>query len=609
LDYDTEYKWKVVAVQSDGNRATSTEFRFTTEERKYALPTVAILSPEPGSTEEASQVTLTWEATPGEQTNTSAREATIPEYKVHYAPIDEDYPLTPVTTDGKSYTLTNLASRTTYKYKVEAVQSDGQSVETSEATFSTRNGAVLRYNESGILQKSYQKISEAVAESHHRDRIEVDGGTILTNEEHQITISGTEVTISSNNETPFTINMEGRDRVFELTGNASVTMSRIIVTGGATETWGGGLFVTEGSTLTTRNATITGNVTANIGGGVFVYTPDMERSGFFAYETVINDNSANSGGGFCSWLADVLLEACMIAGNTSSVGSGGAVMIGNGTATMACTTVRGNTANTYGGGILLYSGAVLTVVDSEISENTAAAGAGGGIYMNTATLTAYQARIDHNIAATEGGGIYCMANGLVFEDVSISNNEAQNGNGGGISLMGFMDATNTTLSGNSATTTIRGGGGLYFDNGGVAYWGVRANALTISGNTVSGTAGNGGGAYICRGAFTTANTSLIATNTAANDGGGIFVDGQGVFEANGVTIAGNSAGNVGGGIVRSDFSVFRTSGNGWTNTGDKGNAFSVALDGAVNDTPDALDPVQVYGNIAGTVTTNQMKWE
>jgi hypothetical protein len=228
--------------------------------------------------------------------------------------------------------------------------------------------------------------------------------------------------------------------------------------------------------------------------------------------------------------------------------------------------------------------------------------------MNSATLTAYQTRIGNNTAAIEGGGIYCMGFGLIFEDVIVNDNEAQNGDGGGIWLMGSMNATRTTLSGNSATTSNRGGGGLYFDNGYNAYFVVRSSGLTLINNTVAGTAGNGGGVYIYRGTFSATGISLVATNTATNAGGGIFIDSQGTFEADNVRIVGNSSGDVGGGIVRSNLGVFRTFGNSWTNTGDKQDAFSVASDGVINDTPDAVDPVQVNGNSAGSATTNQMKW-
>jgi len=64
LDYGATYKWKVTVEQSDGQTATSMESLFTTTESTYADPQISPISPINGATEQATTVTLTWEATP-----------------------------------------------------------------------------------------------------------------------------------------------------------------------------------------------------------------------------------------------------------------------------------------------------------------------------------------------------------------------------------------------------------------------------------------------------------------------------------------------------------------------------------------------------------------
>ena len=69
LAYGATYKWKVAAVQSNGQTAESTERTFTTTNRLYGAPQIALTSPENGATNQATSVTLTWEATEGKRTN------------------------------------------------------------------------------------------------------------------------------------------------------------------------------------------------------------------------------------------------------------------------------------------------------------------------------------------------------------------------------------------------------------------------------------------------------------------------------------------------------------------------------------------------------------
>jgi len=437
LAYNTAYKWQVVAVQSDGQRATSTEWSFMTADRLYGAPEIALISPVNGATDQATTVTLTWVATPGAQTNVGQRAPSLTEFRVYQAKTGEAYS-SPATTTNDSYELTNLATNTEYTYKVEALQSDGKTAETPEATFMTRSGTVVRYNAAGEYQKSYHQLSAAVNEANGKDTIEVDGGTLLNNETKQITIAGTEVTIRSSNETPFTIDMLQQDRVFEITGGASVTMSCLVITGGAAAagTHGGGVSITGFSMLTTRHATIASN-TANNGGAVYV-----NYGAFTTIDTTIASNTANNGNGSGVYVTNGTFNAdnATIASNTvkGAFRYGGGVYVTNGSFNAVNTTITLNTA-IVGGGVYVTNG-TFNAIHTTIATNTAIPddngdyGNGAGVFVNDGTFTATDSTlIASNTASNNGGGVYlCTSATFNANSITIQGNEAVIGSGGGI---------------------------------------------------------------------------------------------------------------------------------------------------------------------------------
>ena len=138
LDYGATYKWKVTVEQSDGQTATSMESLFTTTESTYADPQISPISPINGATEQATTVTLTWEATPGAQTNAGERAASISGYTVYFGKAGEDYPAPQWVTE-KTLQKANLEYNAEYKWQVIAVQSDGSTATSAERTFTTAN--------------------------------------------------------------------------------------------------------------------------------------------------------------------------------------------------------------------------------------------------------------------------------------------------------------------------------------------------------------------------------------------------------------------------------------------------------------------------------------
>jgi predicted outer membrane repeat protein len=115
-------------------------------------------------------------------------------------------------------------------------------------------------------------------------------------------------------------------------------------------------------------------------------------------------------------------------------------------------------------------------------------------------------------------------------DISVSNMKIKNGkatNGGGILNKGRLTVTDSTVSGNTATSL---GGGIY--NEGI----VETSRGTITLNTA-----NFGAGVFNNASTVTLNGGSVNYNIANADGGGIQNSGSGTLNVNGVSITDNSA--------------------------------------------------------------------
>jgi len=163
-----------------------------------------------------------------------------------------------------------------------------------------------------------------------------------------------------------------------------------------------------------------------------------------------------------------------------------------------------------GGAIYVVGGGFLSLNNVSVSGNTATSGA---------------------IAIDDGGSL--TATGSTF-----SGNTASFG--AALFTNGSATIANTTISGNSASSSTVGGGGILIA--------VGANA-TISGSTLSGNNATNGGAIHTRGSLSLVNSTLSA-NAARNGGGGLYVGGGSATLSN-ATLNANSADVQGGGILNS----------------------------------------------------------
>ncbi|AVH71327.1 Calx-beta domain-containing protein [Nostoc sp. 'Lobaria pulmonaria (5183) cyanobiont'] len=161
-------------------------------------------------------------------------------------------------------------------------------------------------------------------------------------------------------------------------------------------------------------------------------------------------------------------------------------------------TISGNNASR-----VFYASASLSIDGLKITGGNAANG--GGIN-STSSVTVSNSTFSGNTASTSGGGIYSTSS-VIVTDSSISGNTA-NSNGGGI-YSSSATVSDSNISGNIANL----GGGIYSTN------------ATVSNSTLSGnTANSNGGGIFTNGSNSsvTISNSTISSNTAKTHGGGIY---------------------------------------------------------------------------------------
>jgi predicted outer membrane repeat protein len=285
--------------------------------------------------------------------------------------------------------------------------------------------------------------------------------------------------------------------------------------------------------------------------------------------TGITVNGQRVGGGLFNDHATVTLSNVDITGNVLAAGgAGGGVYNATGSAILNSSTVTGNSvaSNGEGGGIATASGSLI-LNSSNVSGNSIGNGQFGF-----------------------GGGISATA-GLVVLNSSViaANQVGTNGDGGGLSLGGPANITDTTIAGNSAGFE---GGGLFVQmplettnqaiiagsailgnhamaGGGLANasGNVTIDRTAVSGNSVPGgrnpsglgntfgqmtitdslISDNSGGSGIQNFDQMAISGSTIAGNSTPFEGGGLRVD-YGDTNVVNCTFSGNTAGTAGGGI-------------------------------------------------------------
>jgi hypothetical protein len=318
---------------------------------------------------------------------------------------------------------------------------------------------------------------------------------------------------------------------------------------GNTAAYAGGLAVADSNTassskITIANTIITGNtstaaITTYGGGGLLITAGKVTITG----SRIFNNSAVYDGGGiFAKGFASLTIsDNTTVIGNqttkqnAANEGGGGIFLDDSGRfkpATIIGSDVVANRTPGDGGGVFAQDGVDLSISKSSISGNDAVLG--GGLWVspnggNSVHLAVNKSLFSSNFA-TAGGGIYISSTNLAtISNLTLTDNIASDGDGGGICAIGDSAPLNVKNLMASADIATGLGGAVFMKNsgGGGAFTGgsIEANA-----------AKDGGGIYLYNTAASIESVT-ISDNSATSKGGGVF---NGGFAPGTVTLTNDS---------------------------------------------------------------------
>ena len=435
---------------------------------------------------------------------------------------------------------------------------------------------------------------------------------------------------------PTVVDAEGDGRVFYITGDISVTLEGLSITGGdATDqgaeplNWGydlGGGIYSITATTSISGCIIYSNTasTAHVayGGGIFAAGGTAAINGCTIYSNTASTIYAGWGGGIHLYQCVVLLSDSNILGNRATTGmsyadphtdcdgegGGGGIVLIRCEADVVSNTVQNNIGCTerdrigWGGGIYLSLSNV-TVSNNLIVSNTASMGCdaqGGGLYVETSTATISSNQFLTNTASTlgmgVGGGAAFWSSEITLTHNTIQHNVASTGGYGSGGGLGLSEVTATLASNRIlSNTACMGFGDIVTGPAAIGYGGgvllyksyADLNHNVIRGN-VAATAdislpfpinGYGGGLYADRSRASLAANHILSNTANLGDegwGGGLYLNGTGFTLTNNI-VANNRVMNDGRGAgIYLHGSLNRLSHNTVSNnTGGDGSGFTI----------------------------------
>jgi len=333
----------------------------------------------------------------------------------------------------------------------------------------------------------------------------------------------TAMTIRGSGGLPTIVDGGGVDRVFDVVGDAHVTIDHLTIEGGSTTDAVGtdddhGAGITTSGTLTLTNSVVDGNSTGPEGAGGGIYnTGTLSVS-----DSVISNNHSGSGGGIYSSRSAAirydLIDANTADGRDAVQGPDAAGGISShGWLDVYQSVVTGNEGRgEWGNGGIAMDGGVVSL--TAIESNGSGECGTGGIVMNNTVLS--RSTVAYNSGGYCGvAGVYAINSQVV--NTTISSNEVSNGGGGssgGIRSEG-SSLVNVTIAFNGS---VSGPGGLDPE---FAIGSLNPTVLTSS--------------------IVADNTGQLASSGAtAPDCGGSVASGQRSLVSGGYNLIGNAAGCV-----------------------------------------------------------------
>lgn len=391
--------------------------------------------------------------------------------------------------------------------------------------------------------------------------------------------------------------------------DSHVTISHSVVSGNEADEQGGGLFVIQAdSELTVADSHITDNAALS-GAGIAIASGTftgygLDITGNHAYDdggglwleqgfaglglSLVEANSAGGiGGGVAQDGGSIGLLESRVVGNSATSGGGWAMRSGQSDARL--TTISSNTAAT-GGGLYLESGDLLTgdgvlrLTESVVASNVATRGGGAAVYDGAHLSLLGDTIVRANIAATDGGGVLVRAGWLQATSSELSDNSADRGGAVAAGRRSDIGSVVQMTGADVSDNTARMGGGVWLHGSEATLAG-----LELGDNTASD---GGGGAFIMD-----SDVAWLASNIRANvatRGSGLFML-RGDLQASDMDFTGNTATHgAGGGILQLGGNVNAVDLRFWSNTAQSAGA--VYSRNAVTDLRDTV----LNGNQAET---------
>lgn len=210
----------------------------------------------------------------------------------------------------------------------------------------------------------------------------------------------------------------------------------------------GGAVNIAGGNPSLSGCEFTGNSAYSRGGAIHCSQGSSTVSG-----TTFENNSANNGGALWMVESTLIISACEVTGNESSISGGGLLVADFSAVSIDDTLISGNVAEVAGGGIEIGPGSDVLVTNSMIQLNSS--GGGGGIRSYQASLVVDSSRIEQNTTSGAGGGVLIeLTSDGTFYNCIIRENQAI-GNGGGITAR-----SSSSLRVVHSTILDNGAGGL-----------------------------------------------------------------------------------------------------------------------------------------------------
>ena len=253
-----------------------------------------------------------------------------------------------------------------------------------------------------------------------------------------------------------------------LGGTGTVNVNGGNITGNTVTADGGAIYMAGGN-FTMNNGNI-GQCTGAEGGAVY-----MAGGNFTITNGSISQCQGTADGGAIYMTGGTFtISGNAILQSNNSTNGGAVYLAGSGTLNINGGTIKDNGATANGGAIYLTAG-TFNMNAGKVEANKSSGGNGAGIYINNGTVNLQGGEVCGNIASNgKGGGFYVAGGTVTLSNGTISSNKAKEA-GGGICLEGENNATpkvsvavnGCTLTQNEATDG--NGGGIFLSNAEMTY--------------------------------------------------------------------------------------------------------------------------------------------